>query len=397
MKRPKGVTILAVLKFLLASLLLLATFVFVLFAAREVLGRDKMGRELTGMLAAVYVLCFVVPHLWSYYSTRRRHKHLLRLAELTQLHYRPKEEPFAEKGAVIGARDGYLIAAGPVSGSSDRRQEFRILVRFTGLEEVLKERLKQLSKDRGWKIRTKVSLMSAPEHSESGRCPLSAVLWSWRYSFTPKPEAVAERLEAMLAAVKEVARPLDGHCEVCQVVSSAEITVYYEMLSYQCSGCKERLRLEAEAAQREYDAVPGNFARGLILGLVAALVDGIAWAWAASIWGERTVLATTCIGILVSFAVTYGTGKASRSERMLARALAVVGAVAGVAFYYGTVPLTSPRVPPILVLLSAAGFAFFGAHLTMCHFLEDQFHSRWLLSRNKFSSNSLHRSLNLPE
>jgi hypothetical protein len=295
---------------------------------------------------------------------------MTRLAELTQLRHCPEERPFGDKGAVIGDRDGYLIAAGPVSGSSNERVGLSILVRFTGLEEpeVLKPKLEQLSKDRAWKMKTEVY-------------PLEA-LWTWKYSFTPKPEAVAERIEAMLTAVKEVAKPLDGRCEVCHMVSPPEITVEYQMLSYQCSGCKERLRLEAEAAQREYDAVPGKSARGLILGLVAALVGGVAWAWVASIWGVGTVWTTMVIGMLVSVAVVYGTEKASGTERKLSLALAAVGGTAACVLYYRSVPQS---LGAIIVLLSAVGLALLGAYFTFPS-LELRFYGRWLNSKNESSS-----------
>jgi hypothetical protein len=293
-----------------------------------------------------------------------------RLAELTHLRHCPEESPFVEKGAVIGDRDGYLIATGPAWRGSDERAAFSILVRFTELDEpeALKPRLEQLSKDRGWGMKTKVD-------------PLCA-LWTWKYSLTPKPEVVAERIEAMLTVVKEVAKPLDGRCEVCQMVSAPEITVGLEMLFYQCSGCTERLRLEAEAERQEYDALPGKSARGFSLGLAAALVGGFAWAWVASALGSPwNYLSAYLVGALVSCAVAYGTGKVSRSERILGFILSAVGVVAGYAFYYGSVP---QRLGEIVALLFSAGMALFGAYLTLL-LLETRFYSRWLLSKTEHS------------
>ena len=213
-------------------------------------------------------------------------KYMTRLAEFTRLHHYPKEQPFKEqpffldkyasKGAVIGARDGYLVAAGfvPDFGYVRGADGFGILVRFKELDqpEMLQAKLEGLSLQMGWKMQTNVN--PAPFHS---------ALWIWRCLIKPKPEKVAERVEAMLAAVKQVAPALNGRCEICDTAPTPEITVYPGWLRYECQTCKERIRLESEASEQEYEARPANSARGLTLGLAAALVGGFVWASICSV------------------------------------------------------------------------------------------------------------------
>ncbi|HUE54616.1 MAG TPA: hypothetical protein VMO76_02210 [Candidatus Udaeobacter sp.] len=261
--------------------------------------------------------------------------YLQQVASLTGLQYFPQQGPWTRKsGSVIGARDGYIACIG-----FDRSREgakVAILLRFKKIADP--EALKK-------------SLKDSP--SLPGKKPgkLAAVgndflRWEWKYSFTkPKAEELVKFTNALRDALKPLVPGFDGKCEHCGSSSTSALTLMNGMPSYICSGCQQKVQQEMDQAAVNYQAIEPNYPNGLVLGMVAALLGGMAWGLVAYGINRIFLYGAILIGYFVSWGVIKGTRKVTRFGQVIIPILTVASVLFGDAIFYTLAVMRNENVP----------------------------------------------------
>ncbi len=274
-------------------------------------------------------------------------KWMTELSSLSGLSHYPNQGPFAQKaGALIGDRDGYLLAIGPaVEG---RQSSIKLMLRYPEM---------QLSES--FRASVDQALENAPTFPDSERKAIKKMqvgadffLWQWNYSFgKPKVDQVAALATALVDAAKQVAPKFAGKCEICKSSSTSEILLRNAVPGYFCSGCQERLRAEGDAADQAYEALPTNFPKGLLFGALAAIAGGLAWGLVAYAINYIFLWGAILIGMMVCWAVFKGIGKINIAGRVAAFVLTVASVIFGDAIFYTLALARQEKIPVSLDLL----------------------------------------------
>lgn len=259
--------------------------------------------------------------------------YLKQVAALTGLQHYPNQGPWARKsGSVIGSRDGYVTAIGFYRS---REAKIVILLRFKKQEhaELVKEAVVQ-------------SDAVPKRHGKLAEVGSDFLRWEWKYSFTkPKPEEVARLADALRESIKQAAPGFDGRCEHCTSASTPALTLMNGTPVYICAGCQEKVHHELDQAAINYDAIVPNYPNGLLLGIGAALLGGVAWGLVAYGIHRIFLYGAILIGYLVSIAVIKGTQKVTRFGQVIIPVLTVASVLFGDAIFYALEVMKSEGIP----------------------------------------------------
>lgn len=240
-----------------------------------------------------------------------------------------------KSGALIGVRDGYLIAVGLGKADDRRSSAVRLIVRYGRMEPALvKEALKPAKGD----FKT---LKVEPTATAAVRT----------YSFgKPKTADVSADVESMLAALPGVASSSSGKCEDCGR-EQREVVLFNHVPGYHCSGCQQQIRQKLDATAMQYDALETNLPMGLVYGVAAALAGSIAWGGVAYVSNHIFLYGAILIGLQVGKAVVKGIGKIDMAGRILIGVLTVASVVFGDAIFFTLVVMREKHLPFSLLLM----------------------------------------------
>jgi hypothetical protein len=257
--------------------------------------------------------------------------HLQHVATLAGLQHYAQQGPWGRKsGCAVGTRDGYVTTI----GFSRNRQGATvvILLRFKKVEqpELVKSAIKSAALKKG----------------KLGEVGNNFVRWEWKYSFLkPKPEEVANLANALREAIRPVTVGFDGRCEQCASTTTPALTLMNGLPTFICAGCQEKVRHELNQAAESYEAITPNYPNGLVLGIGAAALGGIAWGLVAYGINRIFLYGAILIGYFVAAAVIKGTGKVTRFGQIAIPVLAVASVLFGDAIFYTLVVMKHQRVP----------------------------------------------------
>lgn len=265
-----------------------------------------------------------------------------KIASLSGLQYYPGKGPWSKSGAVMGVRDGYVTVLG--IETSNNSTKIVIITRFKNFNqpELLKAALKNEANE------------ALKKHGALGTIGSDFARWEWKYSFSkPKPEEVAQLINALRDAIKPVAPGFDGRCEECQSTSTPELTLMNGLPSYVCPGCQERVRHELDQAAMRYEAIEPNYPNGLALGIGAAILGGIAWGGVAYGIHRIFLYGSIVIGYFVSWAVIKGTRKVTLFGRIIVPILTIASVLFGDAIFYVLSVMKQENIPFSMKLMTA--------------------------------------------
>jgi hypothetical protein len=114
---------------------------------------------------------------------------------------------------------------------------------------------------------------------------------------------------------------------------------------YICAGCQEKVHHELDQAAINYDAIVPNYPNGLLLGIGAALLGGVAWGLVAYGIHRIFLYGAILIGYLVSIAVIKGTQKVTRFGQLIIPVLTVASVLFGDAIFYALEVMKSEGIP----------------------------------------------------
>lgn len=267
--------------------------------------------------------------------------YLKQIAALAGFQHYPNQGPWGRKsGSVIGSRDGYVTAIG---FQRSREAKIVIFLRFKKQEhqELVKAAVTQ-------------SEAVPKKHGKLAAVGNDFLRWEWKYSFTkPKPEEVARLSDALRESIRQAAQGFDGRCEHCSSASTSSLTLMNGVPVYICPGCQEKVHHELDQAAINYDAIVPNYPNGLVLGIGAALLGGIAWGLVAYGIHRIFLYGAILIGYLVSIAVIKGTQKVTRFGQIIIPVLTVASVLFGDAIFYTLEVMKSEGVPFTGKLLKA--------------------------------------------
>ena len=268
----------------------------------------------------------------------KENEYLQQVASLAGLRHYPQQGPWNRKsGSAVGTRDNYVTAIGFTQ--KGRAVVLVILLRFKKVEQ--QEQLKSALKS------------AAIKKGKLGAIGSNFVRWEWTYAFTkPKAEEVAKLVEDLRTAIKSVTTPFDGRCEQCGSTSSQSLTLLNGMPMFICATCQEKVRQELNQAAVNYEAITPNYPNGLVLGLGAAAVGGLAWGLIAYAINYIFLYGAILIGFLVARGVIKGTGKVTRFGQLIIPVLTVASVLFGDAIFYTLIVMKDRHVPFTGKLLS---------------------------------------------
>jgi len=190
--------------------------------------------------------------------------------------------------------------------------------------------------------------------TDAGRQVRAEERWEWKYSFAkPKPEEVAKLAEDLRTALKTVATAFDGRCEHCASASTPSLTLMNGLPTFICAGCQETVRQELNMAAANYDAITPNYPNGLVLGIGAAVVGGLAWGLVAYAINYIFLYGAILIGYLVAAGVLKGTGKVTRFGQIIIPVLTVASVLLGDAICFTLIVMKHEHVSFSSKLLNA--------------------------------------------
>lgn len=258
-------------------------------------------------------------------------EYLQQVATLAGLRHYPQQGPWGKKsGSAVGTRDNYVTAI----GFSHNRQgaSLVILLRFKKLEqpELVKSTLKGAAIKKG----------------KLGEVGSNFLRWEWKYSFTkPKAEEVAKLAEDLRTAIKPVTTGFDGRCEQCASASTQSLTLLNGLPMFICASCQEKVRYELNQAAVNYEAITPNYPNGLVLGIGAAALGGLAWGLVAYAISYIFLYGAILIGYFVAAGVLKGTGKVTRFGQIIIPLLTIASVLFGDAIFYTLIVMKHEGVP----------------------------------------------------
>ncbi|HYL84915.1 MAG TPA: hypothetical protein VE263_11820 [Candidatus Angelobacter sp.] len=270
-------------------------------------------------------------------------EYLQHIASATGLQHYPNQGPWSRKsGSVIGVRDGYVLTIG--FNTVRNTTMLVILVRFKKVADVaaLKTSLQQSA------------AFETKKPGKLGEVGSDFLRWEWKYSLAkPNVEEVASLAQSLCEALKPLAPGFDGRCEHCSSSSTPALTLINGVPSYICAGCQQKIHQELDQAAMSYEAIEPNYPNGLVLGVGAALLGGIAWGVVAYAINRIFLYGAILIGYFVAAGVIKGTKKVTRFGQVLVPILTVASVLFGDAIFYTLEIMKSEKVAFSTLLLKA--------------------------------------------
>ena len=260
----------------------------------------------------------------------KENDYLQQVAGLAGLQHYPNQGPWGRKsGSAVGTRDGYVTVIG---FSRDRQgAKLIILLRFKKTEqtEAIKAMLKAAKVKKG----------------KLGAVGNDYLRWEWKYSFSkPQAEEVAKLTEDLRTAIKQVTMGFDGRCEQCTSASTPSLTLMNGIPTFICAGCQEKVRQDLNLAATNYEAITPNYPNGLVLGIGAAALGGLAWGLVAYAINYIFLYGAILIGYFVAAGVIKGTGKVTRFGQIIIPVLTVASVLFGDAIFYTLIVMKHEHV-----------------------------------------------------
>ncbi len=260
--------------------------------------------------------------------------YLKQVATLSGFQHYPLQGPWGRKsGSVVGTRDGYIT----IIGFNRTRQGdvVVILLRFKKQPEpeLLKSALKQ-------------NAALPKKNGKLAEVGADFLRWEWKYSFAkPKAQEVAKLAETLCEAIKPIVPGFDGRCQECASASTPSLTLMNGLPVFICAGCQEKVRHETDRTAVNYEEIVPNYPNGLVLGIGAALLGGVAWGVVAYAINYIFLYGAILIGYVVAAAVLKGTGKVTRFGQVLIPVLTVASVLSGDAIFYTLIVMKDRHIP----------------------------------------------------
>jgi hypothetical protein len=234
-----------------------------------------------------------------------------------------------KSGALVGVRDGYLLAVGLGKSDDGRSSAIRLIVRHgTADPERMKESLKPAKGSfKGLKVE--------PNTTAAVRT----------YSFgKPKPAEVSADVASLMGAVAGSVSTSAGRCEDCGR-EERDVILFNNVPGYHCSGCQQQIRQKLDASAMQYEARETNLSLGVLYGAGAALAGSVAWGGVAYLSNHIFLYGAILIGLLVGKAVVMGIGKVSTTGRIMIGVLTVASVVFGDVIFFTLVVMKERNLP----------------------------------------------------
>lgn len=227
-----------------------------------------------------------------------------------------------KKEQIFGMHKGYLLSMG--KATADNASFYYILLRYSS--RVSKEIIEKAVKENNELKKEKVEVL------EDG-----LFLRKFYTLKQPSPETIRVILETLLKFLEPYNLKFEEPiCEVCNNNPVKEIVLVNDtMPALYCLKCIEKIKMEEEDIEREYDRMPVNYHNAAVFGTLAAIIGAGVWAVVAFLTKRIFGLLALGIGFIVSFAVGKGAGKTDRTVQAFGIVLTMISVFLGELFYIG--------------------------------------------------------------
>jgi hypothetical protein len=305
---------------------------------------------------------------------------LRQVSRLTGLPYYEEHRILGDKsGALIGIRDGYIVALG-LGKADNRHAAVKMLLRYAKTQDP--QHIKQALDSAKGKFK-----LAADETTAS-------LVRTYHFS-KPDASTIADELRNLLTALKTSASAINGKCEECGK-AEPQMILLNDLPTHYCSGCQVQLSQKLDAVAIAYENLETNLPLGLLYGISAALLGSIAWGGAAYLLHRIFLWGAIGIGLLVGKAVVKGTGKVTWTARIMIGLLTAASVAFGDSFFYALTVMKESQIafmPALKLVLanfwkleadSESGgiasifFGLIGAGITVCGTRKPAFKARFV-------------------
>ncbi len=283
---------------------------------------------------------------------------------------------FATPEWIAGSYRGYLVKFGWMV---ERGAPFYALIRFPKVPDpaALRQRLLEdpaLADLPGWKklkpANAKLGAVFVPGAAPTPglRLTVNAIgnvlqmdetmlLWTVRSAWgRPSATKLSGWVEKLVQAFAQMARPFEGRCEECGRTLGQGFVVVNGIPRALCETCQQGLVQKAQLAEAAYDQTEANHLMGVLLGVVAAVLGGAAWAAISFFTGRMFALVAIGVALLVGLGYRIGAKKMDRTGQILGVLLTIGGVMFGDILFYAL--LVMQKRPDIGFRLEAGWFVF---------------------------------------
>jgi hypothetical protein len=145
--------------------------------------------------------------------------------------------------------------------------------------------------------------------------------------------------------LKQSAQGFSGKCEKCDATSTPDLTLQNGVPMYLCSSCQQQTQTEMDRAAIDYEAITPNYPNGLVLGILAALLGGIAWGFVAYGLHRIFLWGAIFIGYGIAWGVVKGTKRVTLFGQAIIPILTVGSVVLGDAIFFTLTVMKVQSVP----------------------------------------------------
>lgn len=153
----------------------------------------------------------------------------------------------------------------------------------------------------------------------------------------PKVEEVANKIEALIRALKGVIAAPGLTCRICSRTAVDQPLLLNGVVDRVCPSCIERLQAESMQMEASYEALAMNIPLAMVVSAVLGILGAAAWA-AVTVATERMFwILAIGIGALIGKGASKAAGRVGWQIQVLSGVFTVLSVLLGLVFYAGYV------------------------------------------------------------
>ncbi len=154
----------------------------------------------------------------------------------------------------------------------------------------------------------------------------------------PDAGQLVKRMQVLVNEIKSVVGEISRACVSCGT-EVREPVLINGVVGRICSGCQEKVRMEAEKLSEAYDAIPTRWIRAVVVGTVLMIVGAALWD-ASIVYLERMFwILAVGIGIAIGWGTTKAAGKGGLGVQILSGGLTVLSVVGGMLVFFAVIAM----------------------------------------------------------
>jgi hypothetical protein len=151
----------------------------------------------------------------------------------------------------------------------------------------------------------------------------------------PKVEEVANKVEALIRALKGVSAAPGLTCRICSGTSVDQPLLLNGVVDRVCPSCIERLQAEARQMESSYEALEMNIPLAVGVSVVLGILGAAAWAAVMVVTNRMFWILAIGIGVLIGKGASKAAGRVGWQIQVVSGVFTVLSVLLGLVLYAG--------------------------------------------------------------